>query len=227
MKSKLIALLLGFVLTSLVLYSCENEECSSPRVVNILYLHHAESHPVDLGLPSGLKWAAGNIGADSPWSSGLYFAWGETTGFSEGQVVSGVRKFNERVYDLDSLLSAVSPDIDAARANLGMSWRMPTQKDFEELLMNTTWEWIQTGKKQGGVFGWLVTSKKNSNYIFFPAAGYCVDEFCFNTGNSGFYWLPNGKDTEYARSLFMNSDGMFLSYDFRCCGFSVRGVCER
>lgn len=226
MMNKWIVIVLSVVLISTALCSCEKDNCSSPRVMNILYMPHAECHPVDLELPSGLLWAAGNIGAESPWSSGLYFAWGETKGLSEGQVVSGVRRFNVKTYKVDSLLCALSSDVDAARINLGEKWRMPTQKDFEELLENTTWEWVKTGAKQGGIYGWLVTSKKNSNYIFFPAAGYCVDEFCFNTGISGFYWFPNGKDPEYARSLYMNSDGMFLSYDNKCYGFNIRGVCK-
>ena len=66
MMNKWIVIALSVVLISTTLYSCEKDNCSSPRVMNILYMPHAECHPVDLGLPSGTLWAAGNIGAESP-----------------------------------------------------------------------------------------------------------------------------------------------------------------
>ena len=70
------------------------------------FLHKPESAeraPVDLGLPSGTLWAAGNIGAELPWETGKYFAWGETTGYTGEQVTSGVRMFDSASYTASSI----------------------------------------------------------------------------------------------------------------------------
>ena len=94
---------------------------------------------VDLGLPSGLKWATCNVGATSPEQAGLYFAWGETTGYTAEQVKSGVRAFNSDTYNSGPAAS-ISTDLtleqDAVHANLGGNWRMPTKDDYQELFDN-------------------------------------------------------------------------------------------
>jgi hypothetical protein len=135
---------------------------------------------VDLGLPSGLKWATCNIGANSPEEGGLYFAWGETEGYT---------KDTERIFNTDSYkhykdeeytkytiytfekkdnLTTLEPCDDAAYVL--DTCRMPTKDDFEELVNNTDFKHIQIK----GINVLKCTSRVNDNYILIPLAGsYC------------------------------------------------------
>lgn len=133
-------------------------------------LTHNGYEYVDLGLPSGLKWATCNVGASSPEEYGLYFAWGETTGYTAAQVKAGERVFSSMVYKAGSAAS-ISTDLtleqDAARTNLGGNWRMPTRAEIKELINNCDTIW--TDDYNGtGVAGQLLTSKVNGNSMFFP-----------------------------------------------------------
>ena len=118
---------------------------------------------VDLGLPSGLKWATYNLGATSPEEYGLYFAWGETTGYTTEQVTLGVKTFTKDEYNRGPAAS-ISADLtleqDAAHVNMGGNWRMPTKDECQELLDNCDDSW--TDKYNGTeVDGWVFTSKVN------------------------------------------------------------------
>ena len=188
----------------------------------------AGSTPVDLGLPSGLKWAAGNIGADNPEDYGLYFAWGETTGFTADQV-PGVRAFTYDVYNAGPAAS-ISTDLtleqDAAHVNLGGNWRMPTYDEFQELIDNTTKTW--TDDYGGtGVAGRVFTSKVNGNSVFFPAAGYCNGSSKVSAvGLDSYYWSASWRSSGTAWNLRFGSGNQFLDYGSGYCGYSVRGVCQ-
>lgn len=183
---------------------------------------------VDLGLPSGLKWATCNIGATSPEQAGLYFAWGETTGYTGEQVKSGEREFSSSVYNSGSAAS-ISTDLtleqDAAHVNLGGNWRMPTKAEFQELLDNCDATWVSSymGK---GVAGRLYTSKVNGNSVFFPVAGRCNNSSVRSVGSSGFYWSASWNSSSIAWYLLFGSGNQSLYYDVRYFGFCVRGVCE-
>ena len=183
---------------------------------------------VDLGLPSGLKWATCNVGATSPEQAGLYFAWGETTGYTAEQVTSGVRSFSPSVYNLGSAAS-ISTDLtleqDAARANLGGNWRMPTKAEYQELLDNCDVAWVSSYKGKG-VAGKLFASKTNGNSVFFPAAGYCYDWSVGVVGSLGYYWSASWESSSGAWCLRFDSGGQGLNYGSRYFGYSVRGVCE-
>ena len=119
-------------------------------------------HPwVDLGLPSGTKWATCNIGAATSEHHGEYFAWAEITPITDktspknntsGKWMSGI---------------AGGAKYDAAAALWGEGWEMPTKRDFQELLENCTFEWTSLGR----IKGCKIISKINGNYIFMPAAG--------------------------------------------------------
>ena len=183
---------------------------------------------VDLGLPSGLKWATCNVGATSPEQSGLYFAWGETTGYTAEQVTSGVRVFSEDVYNAGSAAS-ISTDLtleqDAAHANLGGNWRMPTKAECQELIDNCKVVW--TNDYNGtGIKGRTFTSKVNGKSVFFPAAGRCVDSSVPNIGFDGPYWSASLSSSLNAWSLRFGSKKYYLDYYPRDYGQSVRGVCE-
>lgn len=151
---------------------------------------------VDLGLPSGLLWATCNVGANAPEEYGDYFAWGETQSkstydWSSYQYCNGysntlIKYCNNASYGYngftDNLITLSSED-DAATANWGTEWRMPTMEEWQELLDNTTPTWMA----QNGVNGMLFTSN-NGNSLFLPAAGYREYHVLSNAGSYGRYW---------------------------------------
>ncbi|MCR4582630.1 MAG: hypothetical protein K5764_03640, partial [Prevotella sp.] len=112
---------------------------------------------------------------------------------------------------------------DAAHANWGGDWRMPTIAEFDELLANTTSEWTSVN----GVNGYKFTSNTNGKSIFLPAAGSRWDGELYDTGSDGYYWssalgesYPNN-----ARSLSFYSGYVGTSdHDYRYGGQSVRPV---
>ena len=186
---------------------------------------HIKYEYVDLGL--SVKWATCNVGASSPEQSGLYFAWGETKGYTADDVTSGVRAFSEEVYDAGPAAS-ISTDLtleqDAARANMGGNWRMPTKAECQELIDNCNAVW--TADYNGtGVAGRVFTSKVNMNSVFFPAAGRCYDSSVQNAGFDGPYWSASWIYLN-AWSLRFGSKKYYLDYYPRYYGQSVRGVCE-
>ena len=152
---------------------------------------------VDLGLPSGTLWATCNVGANSPEKFGDYFAWGETTpknlydwksykysAFVDGRYVL-TKYCTNSYYGLDGLvdsLTVLDPMDDAAVANWGEHWRMPTGEEWSELYQNTTLTWTT----QNDVDGILLTSW-NGNSIFLPNTGFYLDDSLFCT-SLGVYW---------------------------------------
>lgn len=134
---------------------------------------HNEPEYVDLGL--SVKWATCNLGASSPEQSGKYYAWGETTGYTGEQIESSVREFNSTEYDnteskpASDFIGTLGAEYDAATKELGNNWRMPTSDECQELLDNTTQEWVTS---YHGIDGYIIKSNKNSNTIFLPAAGF-------------------------------------------------------
>lgn len=117
---------------------------------------------VDLGLPSGTKWATCNIGAEYPDANGLYFAWGEPK-----DVFTPVRKRNNLHENRDIKDITANPAYDAATAQWGDGWQTPTKAQLVELANNCDWE-VAT---MSGSRGLRVTSRINGNWIFLPAAG--------------------------------------------------------
>ena len=117
-----------------------------------------------------------------------------------------------------------SSSYDAARANWGGSWRMPTKAEFEELLNNCNWEWTS----QGEVSGYKVTSKKNGTSIFFPAAGVCYGTSLSFDGIGGYYWssTPYGGDVFNAYYLDFGLGNRNTNCFSRYNGRSVRPVSD-
>ena len=113
---------------------------------------------------------------------------------------------------------------DAARANWGGSWRMPTDAELTELREQCTWTWTS----QNGVNGYKVTSKSNGNSIFLPAAGFRNDSSLYNAGSCGDYW-SSSLSTDYpsdAWHVHFNSGIVDRgNYRYRLNGHSVRPVC--
>ena len=170
---------------------------------------------VDLGLPSGLKWATCNVGASTSTDYGDYFAWGETTtktGYTEENSLTSGKQMND--------ISGNS-QYDAATANWGGSWRMPTKAEQEELLNNCTWRWTT----YNGVNGYNVEGP-NGNSIFLPAAGYRAGLSHCSAGGRGDYWssTPHESYTGSSYDLNFTSGGHSLYWDGRLYGRSVRSV---
>ena len=140
---------------------------------------------VDLGLPSGLKWAKCNVGAEKETDYGYYFQWGDIVDKSDSKCSWESYKYCNWSYDRltkyntfplfgekpDNKTSLDLED-DAARAHMGGDWRMPTQTEIKELLENTENEWVEdyNGTEINGM---KFTSKiGKSKYIFIPASGF-------------------------------------------------------
>ena len=180
---------------------------------------------VDLGL--SVKWATCNVGASSPEEYGDYFAWGETTttsSYDESNCTTYALSTSELqsrgIIGDDGNLTAA---YDAATANWGGSWRMPTLDEIKELLNNCTWTWTT----QNGVKGRKVTGP-NGNSIFLPAAGrrYGTDDL-HGAGSHGFYWSAAPCSfIDSAYDLGFNSDYYYWYGDFRYYGHSVRPVSD-
>lgn len=167
---------------------------------------------VDLGL--SVKWATCNVGATKPEEYGDYFAWGETKPMSNNRSSTYSYKSNPTTLPLSN---------DAARVNWGTPWRMPTRAEQDELREKCTWTWTT----KNGVKGYKVTSKKNGNFIFLPAAGYRGGSSLYYVGSLGIYWSSslsayNSSDAYY---LSFSSSYVDWSYSYRYSGRSVRPVC--
>lgn len=177
---------------------------------------------IDLGLPSGIKWASCNIGAKKPEDFGWYLAWGEL-----GEKLDYIE---ETYHFYDSQNNSYMPlgnDIggtkyDAARMKWGGNWRMPTKDEFDELVKNCTHEFTIIN----GVRGHKFTSKINGNSIFMPAAGRYWDGSLFNVGSEGKYWSSTRNPSlPHAFSLvFYNDEYADWSVESRENGLCVRPV---
>ena len=179
---------------------------------------------VDLGLPSGTLWATCNVGATSPEQAGLYFAFGETTGFTAEQVEKGIRKFDSANYTASKIFYELTLEDDAAHTYMGGKWRMPTERQFKELIDNCNVVW--TANYGGtGVAGSVFTSKVNGNSVFLPTAGYCYGSSVGDVGSRGSYWSATCLSS-CAWGLGFGSGDQCLGRNSMYYGFSVRGVCE-
>ena len=186
---------------------------------------------VDLGL--SVKWATCNVGAESPEDYGDYFAWGETTTKTtydkttykhrNGSSYTFTKYNTNSSYGTVDNKTTLELNDDAARANWGGSWRMPTDDEMTELRTNCTWTWTT----ENGVNGYKVTSKINGNSIFLPAAGYRNESSFYDAGSLGMYW-SSSLDTDSpgrAWSVYFYSSGVYRGSALREAGRSVRPVC--
>jgi hypothetical protein len=165
---------------------------------------------VDLGLPSGLKWASFNLGATKPEEPGDYYAWGEIepyysslnplmwkdgkeTGYSwlsYKWCMGAYNQLTKYCYDSHTGYNGYTDERtildledDAVRANLGGNWRMPTEAEWTELRENCTWTWTS----QNRVNGYLVTAS-NGNSIFLPTTGNYHEGILKSASQIGYYW---------------------------------------
>ena len=178
---------------------------------------HAGHEWVDLGL--SVKWATCNVGANTPEEYGNYYAWGETS------TKSSYDEDNCKTWERSMSDIGGNSSYDAARANWGGSWRLPTIAEFDELIDSCNCQ----RTTQNGVKGMRFTSKRNGNSIFLPAAGWRYDASTNYAGECGYYWssTPHESITQYAFGLYFFSEGSAITgWGHRASGHQVRPVLE-
>ena len=180
-----------------------------------IYNEHAF---IDLGLPSGTKWATCNIGASRPENVGTYFSWGDTKG--------------KQTYKYDNTVSYTAPPAgmitngnlapayDAATVNWGAPWRMPTNAELDELVRCCTWTWVEN---PAGV----ILTGPNGKTMFLPAAGYREISETKNKGESGSYWgstIDDPSSNSNARKIYFNKGVHWACGTTRWYGSQIRPV---
>ena len=216
-----------------------------------------DSLVVDMGLPSGVLWAKADIDltqankfAASPFQyEKTFFSWGNTDGFNPisnsafdhnwGGVNAQEPWYDGQPYGDTpgaKLTANMAPSQDAARANLGAPWRMPTTEEFAELFANI--DYVQadgttvidagtTDKRVtvNSIVGLYLKSKINGNLLFFACSGYGNGTTWYSRGSNGYYWSASFDSARYARSLYFYSGGVNpQNYNYRYYGFAVRPV---
>lgn len=182
---------------------------------------------VDLGLPSGLKWATCNLGATTPEGYGDYFSWAP----SDSSFAGGKTTFNSTEYkssipsttyseDGTGFSDAAFPPYSILRyRNKWQSWRLPTIAEYQELLDNC----IAEDKTINGVTGKLFTSKINNKTIFFPYCGHFTSSGFFN--GDGSYWTKSSTRAGHACSFWcFEGVSKIQEESYRHLGASIRCV---
>lgn len=195
---------------------------------------------VDLGLPSGLLWARGNIVKDSNGNYsigsekdyGTYFMWADVTGHNNGEGYS----FNSTAYkstpgySLTGSIKVGDSSHDTALALLGSPWRLPTRENFIELTNNTDTEWFDDYEGSGVAGRKFMKKTDHSVYVFFPAGGSYQNTTLYNLNDGGKYWsstfYSDRTSIRYGYSLYIYSSGsMYTTNESAYYGCSVRPVC--
>ena len=207
------------------------EVCYDVTRVEKVYVR-TESACVDLGLPSGLKWATCNLGANAPEEAGDCYGWGCTEPYAEGEsddwplyfqkLGSTASSYSACGTDKDPLKDYVAPndksiagtEWDASRKTLGGKWRMPSKEDFEELQNTDNCTWDLT--TENGVKVYKVTSTKNGNSIVLPALSALTMRSSYWTST------PGGLNCYAYQAQPTNVD----YFDDRCTGRHIRPVTD-
>lgn len=192
---------------------------------------------IDLGL--SVKWANMNVGATSETDYGMYFMWGDVAGhpgakdgndnttdgfsFAWANYKWGTSSSSMTKYTSSDGKTTLEAADDAARANWGSGWRMPTQAEFNELLYNTTKAWT-SDYNDTGVAGFTFTA--NGQTLFLPAAGYRYDTYVYYQGSSCYYWSSTRYSAYPYRAYYLYYDppNAGVSYINRYYGYTVRPV---
>ncbi len=165
---------------------------------------------VDLGIPSGTKWATMNVGATGVTDYGNYYQYGK--GADQYAATSGQSNYSG---EEDPLATSA----DTVAQVWGGQWHMPTKTQFEELTANTTYEWTTINGVNGGKF-----TAQNGPYVFFAAAGYWNNGSQDGVGSDGLYWSSAPSVGGLACSLSFFDGDKGVRGNSRKDGYSVRGV---
>lgn len=200
----------------------------------------------------GPYWATVNVGATQPQEYGLFFAWGETTGYSsvkdDGFNWSNYTYCNGSSTTLTKYVSSDYPSYlgdlgnpdnkltleaadDAATSNWGDNWRMPTIDELEKLINNsyTRHEYV-SNYKSTGVSGYKFKGKTGTAYadneIFLPVAGQWYNTSLAGQGSVGYYWSSSldADEPRHGYDIYFKSNSIYSSCHLRCVGQSVRPV---
>ena len=182
-----------------------------------------DNHPhlIDLGLPSGTKWACCNVGAENPEDYGGYYAWGETEekDYYSWDTYIHCDGSPSTCHDLGSDIAGAQYDV--AHVKWGGSWVMPSKVQQDELRFNCTYTWTTLNGVSGGQF-----TGSNGGSIFLPAAGYRWGDNLSDAGSRGYYWssTQNPSRSNGAYYLYFNSGYASWSGNNRDYGRTVRPV---
>jgi uncharacterized repeat protein (TIGR02543 family) len=186
---------------------------------------------IDLGL--SVKWATCNVGATFIEDWGNHFAWGEvqpknyyhwiTYKWCDGTSDNFSKYCTDTIYGEVDNKTILDIEDDAANANWGGNWRMPTIEEWKELLEKCNWEWSLQNK----CYGYLVTSQINGKCIFLPAGGWYIRDGISNLGSDGFYWSANldSTMTPMACGIIFDSYVRNIDKTDRKIGWVIRPVC--
>ena len=163
-------------------------------------------HAIDLGLPSGTKWACCNLGANKPEGYGKYYTWGDTeAGYGGSWEKYKYGNSEDDLVDIGSDISGTS--YDAARANWGGTWRMPTQAECQELIDNTNYE-LSENFNGTGSNGIVFKSKTNaSKFIFFPF----TSRYAESNEGVGSVWTSTVYKTTPYYAMILHFDALDVS----------------
>ena len=204
---------------------------------------------VDMGLTSGLKWATRNIDvtrengfAASPYQYECsFFSWGNTDGHNPISTSAFQYDFgsaNDGPYANTpgaALTGNAGLGYDAARANLGGPWRLPTTEEFAELFAAITYidengdaiasTTVDKRCTINGITGLRLRSNVNGKILFFPCSGYGYGQSWNTRGSNGYYWSASLGSQTSGRLLYFYSGGVNPQYNNdRFYGFAVRPV---
>jgi hypothetical protein len=172
---------------------------------------------VDLGLPSGTKWATYNVGTKEIHGVGTRIAWGE---------IATKKTFSPSAYSLNNVeLPSYAGDAkyDLATAKWGEGWYTPTKEQWDELIEYCDWDYVMIN----GINGVIFTSKKTYNYIFLPSTGYTDDEtykLKYTTYNLA-YWSCTTQRNNGAFAYMANYEQGYVTSTNRYIAHCVRAVC--
>ena len=175
-------------------------------------------HMIDLGLPSGTKWACCNVGAATPEENGGYYAWGET---EEKEVYDWSTYTHSGDHHSNNLGKHISKtQYDVAHEKWGDKWQMPTYVHMKELYDNCTY----TLTSVNGTSGLMLTSKFNGASIFLPAAGFIKNSTTY-LSDGGMYWSDTQNENYIVTTFeFIGGDFYLTSESNHYLGCSVRPV---
>lgn len=175
-------------------------------------------HPwVDLGLPSGTKWATYNVGTTNIHGVGTRIAWGETA----TKKLFSPDTYTHNEIELPSY--AGNAEYDLATAQWGEQWHTPTLQQWQELIEHCQWQYVMIN----GIHGVLFTSRKTYNTIFLPSTGYTDDETykLKHTTYNLAYWSSTGISHNGAHSYIANYEQGYMTTTNRYVAHCVRAVC--
>lgn len=243
MKTKILFLVTVSAAVGLFISSCSKKDNKVEEMPQVAQLVNGSVTAngdtimmVDLGLQSGTKWADRNVGASTPASPGMYFAWGETSEKESYSWETYMCSKEQCWTESDPIFTKLGGDksicgteFDAVTAFWGTGYMMPTDAQIEELMDSTVtvWTWtVMTDKDGNEVSGYTVTGRVNGNSIFLPISGCRKLDDVLDVGTDGHLW-SGGRDvfeSDRAGRLKYGQGARVLGHPQRYYGRPVRAV---